>query len=410
MTSTSQVTLNEMLTGAIPQHTVTTTDKSFANLGLSEPILAALAEIRFANPTPIQAEVIPVALSGRDVIGLAMTGSGKTAAFCLPLAQRLWHGRGVRGLILSPTREIALQTQAFLELFGREHKLRTACIIGGVRFGPQLDALRNHPDIVVATPGRLLDHVERGNVSLEGIEHLVLDEADHMLDLGFLPQIMRILERMPTWRQTLMFSATMPPPIERLAKRFMDSPALVDLRPGTRAASGIEHRLYMVDEENKKRCLFALVEQEPGAALVFVRRKIDAEWASRLLEKAGHPVDRIHSDLNQSQRVAALQGLRQGEHRILVATDIAARGIDIPVIDHIINVNVPESPEDYVHRAGRTARGTAAGVVSTIATWKDRELIRAIEQALGKPLPRLTAPGVPPYVERAKPAVRRRLR
>jgi ATP-dependent RNA helicase RhlE len=399
-----------MFTGAIPQHTVTTTDKSFTALGLSEPILASLAEIGFQHPTPVQAEVIPLALSGRDVIGLAQTGSGKTAAFSLPLAQRLWHGRGVRGLILSPTREIALQTQAFLELFGRSHQLRAACVIGGVRMGPQVDALRNRPDIIVATPGRLLDHVERGNVKLDGIEHLVLDEADHMLDLGFLPQMNRILERLPPWRQTLMFSATMPPTIERLAKRFMDSPALVDLRPLTRAAAGIEHRLYMVAEKDKKRALFSLVEQEKGAVLVFVRRKIDAEWASRQLEREGHPVERIHSDLTQQQRVAALQGLRSGEHRILVATDIAARGIDIPIIDHIVNYNVPETVEDYVHRAGRTARGTAGGVVSTIATWQDREQVRAIEQALGQTLPRCSADGVEPYVEKPKAAVRRRLR
>ncbi len=404
-----QVTISEsMFTGAIPQHTVTTTDKGFPALGLAEPILDALREIGFEHPTPVQAEVIPLALSGRDVIGLAQTGSGKTAAFALPLAQRLWHGRGVRGLILSPTREIALQTQAFLELFGRSRQLRASCIIGGVRMGPQVDALRGRPDIVVATPGRLLDHVERGNVELGGIEHLVLDEADHMLDLGFLPQMNRILERLPPWRQTLMFSATMPATIERLAKRFMDSPAIVDLRPTTRAAAGIEHRLYMVDDKEKKRALFALVEQEKGAVLVFVRRKIDAEWASRQLEREGHPVERIHSDLTQQQRVAALQGLREGEHRILVATDIAARGIDIPVIDHIVNYNVPETVEDYVHRAGRTARGSAGGVVSTIATWQDREQVRAIEQALGQTLPRCTALGVEPYVEKPKSAVRRR--
>ncbi|HEV8628999.1 MAG TPA: DEAD/DEAH box helicase, partial [Thermoanaerobaculia bacterium] len=305
---------------------------------------------------------------------------------------------------------IALQTQAFLELFGRDHKLTAACIIGGVRMGPQVDALRRGPDIVVAPPGRLLDHVERGNVKLDCIEHLVLDEADHMLDLGFLPQMNRILERLPPWRQTLMFSATMPPTIERLAKRFMDSPALVDLRPQTRAAAGIEHRLYMVDEKAKKRALFSLIEQEKGAVLVFVRRKIDAEWASRQLELAGHPVERIHSDLTQQQRVDALQGLRRGEHRILVATDIAARGIDIPVIEHIVNYNVPETVEDYVHRAGRTARGTAGGIVSTIATWKDRELVRAIEQALGQTLPRCATPDVEPYVEKPKTAVRRRLR
>jgi ATP-dependent RNA helicase RhlE len=400
----------EMLTGGIPQHTVSTLDKSFAALGLSPAILKTLTEIGFHQPTPIQAEVIPVALSGRDVIGLAQTGSGKTAAFSLPLAQRLHHGRGVRALILSPTREIALQTQAFLETFGRDHALVPTCIIGGVRMGPQIDALRKGVDVVVATPGRLLDHVERGNVRLDEVEHLVLDEADHMLDLGFLPQINRILERLPPWRQTLMFSATMPSLIERLARRFMDSPKIVDLRPLTRAASGIEHRVYMVALEDKKRALFALVEKEPGAALVFVRRKIDAEWASRQLEIAGHPVERIHSDLSQSQRVAALQGLRQGEHRILVATDIAARGIDIPVIDHIINYNVPESVEDYVHRAGRTARGTAGGTVSTIATWQDRELVRAIEQTLGQTIPRCELPGVEAYVERAKTAPRRRLR
>jgi ATP-dependent RNA helicase RhlE len=400
----------EMLNRGIPQDTVTTLDKSFDALGLTPAIQATLAEIGFQHPTPIQADVIPLALSGRDVIGLAQTGSGKTAAFCLPLAQRMRHGRGVRGLILSPTREIALQTQAFLELFGRDHKLVPACIIGGVRIGPQIDALRHGVDIVVATPGRLLDHVERGNVQLGEVEHLVMDEADHMLDLGFLPQINRILEGLPKYRQTLMFSATMPPTIERLAKRFMDSPALVDLRPTNRAAAGIEHRLYLVGDDDKKRALFALVEKEPGAALVFVRRKIDAEWASRQLELAGHPVERIHSDLSQSQRVAALQGLRQGEHRILVATDIAARGIDIPVIDHIINYNVPETVEDYVHRAGRTARGTAGGVVSTIATWKDRELVFAIEQVLGQPIKRCEAPGVEPYVERAKAVMRRRLR
>src|ERR1051325_1276439 len=239
-----------MSTFAIPQHPVSTTEKPFDSLGLSAAVLDVVRKIGFRHPTPVQAEVIPLALSGRDVIGLAQTGSGKTAAFALPLAQRLWHGRGVRGLILSPTREIALQTQAFLEHFGRSHQLKAACIIGGVRMGPQVDALRGGPDIVVATPGRLLDHVERGNVRLDFIEHLVLDEADHMLDLGFLPQMNRILERLPTSRQTLMFSATMPPTIERLAKRFMDSPATVDLRPRTRAAAGIEHRLYMVEERD----------------------------------------------------------------------------------------------------------------------------------------------------------------
>jgi ATP-dependent RNA helicase RhlE len=404
-----------MFTGAIPQDTITTTDKSFAALGLGDPILQVLGGCGYEHPTPIQAEVVPRALAGSDLVGLAQTGSGKTAAFILPMAERLQRGRGVRGLVLCPTREIALQTQAFAELFGRDQRLRATCLIGGVRLGPQIDALRRLPDLVIATPGRLLDHLERGNVRLDGVEMLVLDEADHMLDLGFLPQMQRILAALPDERQTLMFSATMPASIERLAQRFMRGPERVDLRPETRAAAGIEHRLYLVPEEEKKKCLLALVAEEPGAALVFVRRKIDADWASRQLELEGHPVSRIHSDRSQSQREAALTGLRQGEHRILVATDIAARGIDLPILEHIINFNVPETVEDYIHRAGRTARGTAAGTVSTIATWQDKQQVRAIEQTLGKELPRLTVPGVEHYVERRPAAkgrerVRRRLR
>src|SRR5690242_8581264 len=205
-----------MFTGGIPQHPVKTTDANFESLGLSAAILKILNEIGFANPTPIQAAVIPLALQGRDIIGLAQTGSGKTAAFVLPLAERLTHGRGVRGLIVSPTREIALQTKAFLDLFGQDHQLKTVCLIGGVKMGPQIHGLGQQPDIVVATPGRLLDHVERGSLRLDRIEELVLDEGDHMLDLGFLPQVLRILEELPRERHTMMFSATMPAPIERL--------------------------------------------------------------------------------------------------------------------------------------------------------------------------------------------------
>jgi ATP-dependent RNA helicase RhlE len=406
---------SEMFTGAIPQHTLTHHEKSFSALGLAPSTVEILEGCGFEHPTPIQAEIIPLALRGDDAIGLAETGSGKTAAFVLPMVERLSRGRGVRGLVVCPTREIALQNQAFAELFTRDSRLASVCLIGGVRIGPQIDRLRKRPELVVATPGRLLDHLERGNVRLDEVEMLVLDEADHMLDLGFLPQIQRILRAVPEKRQTLMFSATMPAPIERLAQRFMGEPTRVDLRPETRAAAGIEHRLYMVEEADKKRCLLALVAEEPGAALVFVRRKIDADWASRQLELEGHPVERIHSDRSQSQREAALSGLRQGEHRILVATDIAARGIDIPILEHIINFNVPESVEDYIHRAGRTARGSAAGTVSTIATWRDKEQIRAIEQVLCTELPRLEAPGVSPYVEprgtvRGRERVRRRLR
>ncbi|MEO8036935.1 MAG: DEAD/DEAH box helicase, partial [Acidobacteriota bacterium] len=240
----------------IPQHPVKTIDAQFDSLGLSQPIVDLVKKIGFVNPTPIQAAVIPIALTGRDVIGLAQTGSGKTAAFVLPLADRLTHGKGVRGLVLSPTREIALQTKAFLDLFGKDHQLNTACVIGGVRMKPQIDALHEKPDIVVATPGRLLDHVNRGNVNLDGIEVLVLDEADHMLDLGFLPQMREILRRLPRARHTMMFSATMPDSIEMIAKEFMHDPQRIDITPQG-AAEGITHRLYLVKPDDKRACLLA---------------------------------------------------------------------------------------------------------------------------------------------------------
>jgi ATP-dependent RNA helicase RhlE len=390
-----------MQTAAIPQHPVETTQIEFESLGLSAPILQSIERLGFKHPTPIQAKVIPVALSGRDLIGLAETGSGKTAAFCLPLAERLTHGQGISALILSPTREIALQTQAFLEIFGEEHKIRTACLIGGVAMGPQVRALGQRPDIVVATPGRLLDHMERGTAKVHRIHHLVLDEADHMLDMGFMPQVQRIVRELPVERQTMMFSATMPPPIERLAQQNMISPVRIDILPEGGAASGISHRLYIVDPDDKKACLLALLGQELGSTLVFIRRKVEAEWLSGVLEREGHPVERIHSNLSQGERTQALQGFREGEHRILVATDIAARGIDVPRVRHIINFEMPETVEDYIHRAGRTARGNAQGIVSTIATWQDKPRVKEIEQTLGEELPRCTVPGVKPYVEMA---------
>ncbi|MCH9650609.1 MAG: DEAD/DEAH box helicase [Deltaproteobacteria bacterium] len=398
-----------MYTGAIPQHDVETTRRTFSSLGLSPAILDSIRSIGFEHPTEIQSLAIRPALAGDDLIGLAQTGSGKTAAFALPMAQRLTHGRGLRGLILCPTREIALQTKAFLDLFGQDHKLRSVCVIGGVKMGPQIQRLRQDPDIVVATPGRLFDHMERRNVSLRRVRMLVIDEADHMLDLGFLPQIRRILEAIPERRQTLMFSATMPPPIERLAQRFMKEPVRIDVLPAGRAAEGISHRLYMVQPEDRTACLLELLQQETGSTLIFIRRKIDAEWLCKQLEPAGMQVERIHSNLSQGQRVAALQGLRSGEHRILIATDIAARGIDIPVIEHIINFTLPEKVEDYIHRAGRTARGTADGLVSSIATWQDLPRIREIEKTIEKELPRCVVPGIEPYVERKKTIKGRKL-
>ncbi|HNU83636.1 MAG TPA: DEAD/DEAH box helicase, partial [Thermoanaerobaculia bacterium] len=225
------------------------------------------------------------------------------------------------------------------------------------------------------------------------------DEGDHMLDLGFMPQIHRILEHLPEQRHTMLFSATMPPPIERLAQRFLTEPLRLDVTPKGKAARGITHRLYLVDIDNKRPCILSLLNRELGTTLVFTRRKVDAEWLSRVLEREGHRVERIHSDLTQAQRLAALDGFREGRHRILVATDVAARGLDIPAIEHIINYDIPDTVEDYVHRAGRTARGDAEGVVSTIATFLDKPLIKEIEATLGHELPRCTTLGVEPYVE-----------
>ena len=398
-----------MFNAAIPQHPVDTLDTTFACLGLSADVVATIEKIGFVHPTPIQAAVIPTALTGRHVIGLAQTGSGKTAAFVLPMTERLTHGRGVRGLIMAPTREIALQTKAFLDLFGKDHDLRTACLIGGVKMKPQLDALHNDPDVIVATPGRLLDHVNRRTANLDKVEVLVLDEADHMLDLGFLPQIREVLRRLPRDRHTMMFSATMPDSIEMIARDFMRTPERIDIMPAGGAAEGITHRVYIVKEADKRNCLLALLNEELGSTLVFTRRKIDAEWLYAVLDRKGHPVARIHADQSQNKRVDALKTFREGSHRILVATDIAGRGIDIPGIEHVINFDIPENVEDYVHRAGRTARGRAKGIVATIATWQDLPMLRKIEETLGEKIARCTVPGVEAWEEsEKKPAAKRR--
>ena len=383
----------------LPRQPAPESSQSFDDLGLTPELRVAVAELGWQRPTPIQALVIPPALAGRDLIGLAETGSGKTAAFGLPLIQRLPADGRVRALVLSPTREITLQTKSFLDYFGASRRLRAVALIGGLQIRHQMDALARKPQIVVATPGRLLDHLERGTVRLDAVSELVLDEGDHMLDLGFMPQIHRILEHLPEQRHTMLFSATMPPPIERLAQRFLTEPLRLDVTPKGKAARGITHRLYLVDIDNKRPCILSLLNRELGTTLVFTRRKVDAEWLSRVLEREGHRVERIHSDLTQAQRLAALDGFREGRHRILVATDVAARGLDIPAIEHVINYDIPDTVEDYVHRAGRTARGDAEGVVSTIATFLDKPLIKEIEATLGHELPRCTTLGVEPYVE-----------
>ncbi len=402
MNAPIMTTLSET-SSALGAHPVETTAATFDELGLSPSIVKAIAQVGFEHPTPIQQQVIPPSLEGHDIIGLAQTGSGKTAAFVIPMAERLGHGEGLRGLILCPTREIALQTKAFLDLFGKHHNLSTACLIGGVAMGPQISALKKKPDIVVATPGRLFDHMNRKNVRLNEVSELVLDEADHMLDLGFLPQVNKILKTVPKNRHTMMFSATMPQAIERLAQQFLTDPQHIDILPSGRAAEGITHRLYLVEQPHMKRCLISLINQELGSTLVFTRTKRDADWLERQLDKQGHPVAKIHSDRTQRERTDALGGFREGQHRILVATDIAARGIDVRGIEHIINFGPPGTVEEYIHRAGRTARLDALGLVSLIATWMDANIIEQIEKAIEAELPRCTAPGVEPYIEHVAP-------
>lgn len=387
-----------MYSGPIAQHPPETTDTSFAELGLGEELLLRLEAIGFEYPTPIQREVIPAAVGGRDVIGLAQTGSGKTAAFILPLMERILDRRG-QAVVLCPTREIAQQTEAFvvaLDVPG----IQSVCVIGGVKMGPQIDRLRRDPELVIATPGRLLDHIERGHARLGEATALVLDEADHMLDLGFLPQVQRLMSKLPRERQNLLFSATMPPPIERLSKRYLDDPVRVDVLPSGRAAEGLDHHLYMVEERDKRPCVLSLLRHsDADSTLIFTRRKIDAEWLCKVLESDGHPVERIHSDRSQGRRRRALDEFRSGKHRILVATDVAARGIDIPRIEHVVNFDLPDSVEDYIHRSGRTARGANLGLVSSIGTWRNRTVIREIESTLGEPLARRTAEGLEPYRE-----------
>ncbi len=405
MTAIDSPSSSEAVDDHAEAHSILASRSSFEGMGLDGWILDVLKGIGFERPTEIQDRVIPLALDGSDIIGLAETGSGKTAAFSLPILQELDPGDDFAALVLSPTREIALQTQAFLDNFSPrgvagKRGVTTVCVIGGVPIGPQIDALRRGPEIVVATPGRMLDHMERRTVRMDDVFEFVLDEADHMLDLGFLPQITRILQGMPGLdRRNMMFSATMPPPIEKLSQRFLTDPVRVDVLPSGRAARGIEHRLYLVDEENKKPCIQALLQKVEGSTLVFTRRKSDAEWLSAILRSSGYPVARIHSDRSQQNRVKALEGFRNGTHRILVATDIAARGIDIPDIDHVVNFDMPETVEDYIHRAGRTARGDKTGIVSSIGTWLDKGKVRSIERAIEQDLNRCEADGVPAWVE-----------
>jgi ATP-dependent RNA helicase RhlE len=368
---------------------------SFDPLGLDPVLRKAVSAIGYEAPTPIQREAIPPILAGRDVIGTAQTGSGKTAAFLLPILQRLLKGSPgrTRALVLSPTRELAAQTEAALHDLAKGTRIRGKAVYGGVGMAPQEHALRGGVDVVVATPGRLLDHMSRRNVDFRALEVLVLDEADRMLDMGFLPDVRRIIDALPRHRQTLLFSATMPPEIEQLSRSIMRDPVRVAVSPPHRPPPSIRHEVYPVPQHLKTPLLVHLLGREDMmSVLVFVRTKRRADRVARQMGAARFPVARIHGDRSQSQRETALEGFRSGRHQVLVATDVAARGLDVEGISHVINYDVPMVPTDYVHRVGRTARMEAMGEALTFVTPEEESDLRAIEKALGRSIPRVTLP------------------
>jgi ATP-dependent RNA helicase RhlE len=373
---------------------------NFSQLGLADAQLRVCESLGYLNPTPIQIKSIPLILTGDDVIGCAETGTGKTAAFLLPIIQNLSTRTrpGIRVLVLAPTRELAIQIQ---KNYGELNHLKSntsVLVMGGANMRTQITELRRKPTIVIATPGRLMDLKERGAIDLSTVEVLVLDEADRMLDMGFLPAIKRILAMLPVKRQTLLFSATMSSTIESLARATMKQPKLVEVNQRGHAAQMVEQTVYSVSLENKTALLLDLLERDNekdllAKVLVFTRTRRGSERLSHILKARNHKVNRIHADRSQPQREAALREFRDGHARVLVATDIAARGLDVDAVSHVINYDVPDVPEDYVHRVGRTGRAGKQGKAITIVTPVDELSMRAIERLIGQPVKRIVPAG-----------------
>lgn len=367
----------------------------FTDLGLSQSVLAAIADAGYTVPTPIQAQAIPLIVQGRDVMGLAQTGTGKTAAFTLPIVNRLLDGpRRTRVLVLTPTRELCIQVEESVRKYAKHAPLGVAAIYGGVPLEPQQKKLRAGVDIVVATPGRLIDHLDRQNVVFDDLEVLVLDEADRMLDMGFAPQINRIVDQIPSYRQTLLFSATMPPEVEALARKYLRKPVVVQIGRRSGVVDTVTHAVYPVPKDKKSALLASLlVKEELDSVLVFVRTKHGADKVVRHLEKEGISSTAMHADKTQPQRVKALEDFKAGRVRVLVATDIAQRGLDITGISHVINYDVPQQAEDYVHRIGRTGRALNEGDAFTFMSPDEISMVRTIERVIGQPIPRISMPG-----------------
>jgi ATP-dependent RNA helicase RhlE len=367
----------------------------FSTLKIHPDLLRGLKDLGFTRPTAIQADAIPPALEGKDVLACAMTGSGKTAAFLLPILHRLIdQPRGTtRALVITPTRELAAQIVGDLNDLAVHTPITAAAVFGGVGMGPQEHAFRSGADVIVGTPGRLLDHFRRPYAKLAGLRHLVLDEADRMLDMGFLPDIRRVLRHLPARRQTLFFSATMPPPIVQLVREMLHQPVTINMERRAAPAIGITQALYPVPQHLKAALLTALLQRgEVRDALVFTRTKHRADRVARHLAQHSIKVERIHGNRSQSQRTEALAGFKSGKYRILVATDIAARGIDVTALGHVINFDVPGAAEDYIHRVGRTARAELTGAAFTLVSPEEESTVRDIERGIEKRLPRVTLP------------------
>ena len=361
---------------------------SFAAYGLSHPILSQILATGYTAPTLIQERSIPVILEGKDVMGLAQTGSGKTAAFALPLIQRLLASPTgyVRGLILAPTRELVDQIHATLDLFAKKTPISTTCIYGGVPINRQLKALQKKPDILVACPGRLLDHLSQRTIHLAHVQCLILDEADQMFDMGFLPDIRKILRYVPSKRQTLLFSATMPSDIKRLAQDILIEPVVIEAQH-TQPVDSITHTIFPVKSHLKTDLLVAILNQiQTKSVLIFTKTKHRAKSLDKKLQKLGYSVTSLQGNMSQNQRQNAINGFRNGDFLILVATDIAARGIDISRVSHVINYDLPDTSDAYTHRIGRTGRASRTGDAYVFVTHEDRDMLRSIEKKLGKPM------------------------
>ena len=371
---------------------------TFADLGLSDELLKAVTEAGYDTPTPIQAQAIPPVLMMKDIIGIAQTGTGKTASFVLPMIDILAHGRAralmPRSLILEPTRELAAQVAENFEKYGKYHKLSMALLIGGVQMGDQIKALEKGVDVLIATPGRLMDLFERGKILLNGCSMLVIDEADRMLDMGFIPDIEHICTKLPAQRQTLLFSATMPPVIKKLADRFLSNPKSIEVaRPAT-ASTNIAQHLVKVDSRKKREALRALLDdQKVQSAVIFCNRKTTVRELNKSLQSHGYKSGEIHGDIDQSSRLAELERFRDGTVNILVASDVAARGLDIKGVSHVFNFDAPWHPDDYVHRIGRTGRAGAKGVAYTFVTNEDAEAIDNIQKLIGTKIDYAPLPG-----------------